>query len=227
MGWILGIDTAGPVVSAALCDASGADRGTWSARVVRGADGVLLPALHELLQQASAHGAPLAGVAVTTGPGAFTGLRVGVATALGIAFARQVPVFAVSSLAARAQLHRGPRVLALLDARKGKVYAGLYDTTVQPPRLLAPEVDAPLADVLTGAPVLATGEGALRFADELQAAGATLAPDPGQGVALEVARLGHHTPPADPTAIRLRYLRPADAKLPEPGKGTIHPRTKS
>lgn len=227
MEWMLGIDTAGPVVSAAACDANGADRGTWSARVVRGADGVLLPALTELLESMEQQGGTLRAVAVATGPGGFTGLRVGVATALGLAFARKVPVVPISSLAARANLVVAARVLSLLDARKGKVYAGLYDTTGTLPVLLGEETDAPLETVLPDPHAVAVGEGALRFAEALSTAGIVVVPDAGRGAALEVARLGLMGAPVDPTAVQLRYLRPADAKLPAPGKGTILPRTSS
>ena len=227
MTWTLGIDTAGPVVSAALCDAAGNDRGTWSERVVRGADGVLLPAVAALLDTLTEEGATLRAVAVATGPGGFTGLRVGVATALGLAFARQVPVVPVSSLAARAQLVQAPRVLSLLDARKGKVYAGLYDARGPEPVLLSPEVDVPLETLLPCPDTVAVGEGAARFADALTAAGLRLARDPAQGAALAVARLSLRREPVDPTAVQLRYLRPADAKLPAPGKGIILPRSSS
>ena len=91
MSAVLGIDTAGPVVGAAVVG-WGPPR-QWSCRIVRGADGVLLPAIADLVAPAT----PLAGVAVSVGPGAFTGLRVGVATALGIAVSRGVPVICVSS----------------------------------------------------------------------------------------------------------------------------------
>ncbi len=227
MAWTLGIDTAGPVVSAAVCDADGNDQGTWAARVVRGADGVLLPAVAALLDILAKNGATLRAIAVATGPGGFTGLRVGVSTALGLAVARQVPVVPVSSLAARARLVREPRVLSLLDARKGKVYAGLYDTTGPHPELLSPEVDAPLDALLPCPGAVAVGEGAVRFEAALTAAGLRLAAEPDRGAALEVARLALRADPEDPTAVQLRYLRPADAKLPAPGKGTILPRSSS
>lgn len=86
---VLGIDTAGPVVGAALIGPN-LER-TWSERVVRGADAVLIPAIARLLEGAPA----LSAVAVSIGPGAFTSLRVGVSTALGFAMSSGVDVVCV------------------------------------------------------------------------------------------------------------------------------------
>ena len=71
-------------------------------------------------------------VAIGAGPGSFTGLRIGMATAKGIAFAAECPLWAVSSLAALAHAAgRDPDaiVVAVLDARRGEVYAGAYRAT--------------------------------------------------------------------------------------------------
>ncbi len=65
-------------------------------------------------------------IAVGAGPGSFTGLRIGMATAKGIAFAAGKPLWAVSSLAALAFDVKHPSVAAVLDARRGEIFAGCY-----------------------------------------------------------------------------------------------------
>ena len=65
-------------------------------------------------------------VAIGAGPGSFTSLRIGMATAKGIAFAAGRPLWAVSSLAALASPADGELVVAVLDARRGEVYAGVF-----------------------------------------------------------------------------------------------------
>jgi tRNA threonylcarbamoyladenosine biosynthesis protein TsaB len=153
---LLLVDTAGPVVGLAGFE-DGAVVYTASARVAAGTEAWL----GEHLERALAALGGLDRVAVTVGPGAFTGVRVGVAAALGAAFARAVPVAPLSSLSLRAALAPGePRVLSLLDARKGRLYAGWFDTRSPVPRPLGPEVDALPADAVAGSPGAAVGEGA-------------------------------------------------------------------
>lgn len=213
-GAVLGIDTAGPVVGAAVSSSSG-ETMDWFERIVRGADGVLVPAIGTLLEHLRGDGTVLERVAVSTGPGGFTGLRVGVSTALGLAVARQVPVVAVSSLAARAALVPGEaRVLALLDARKGRVYAGLFDTRGDVPVALGPERDVDPGEAMPDGPFVAVGEGALVYAAAVRDAGGVLANDAGRSAAPAVARLGHLGAPLDPGEVQLRYIRPPDAQVP-------------
>jgi tRNA threonylcarbamoyladenosine biosynthesis protein TsaB len=211
---VLGVDTAGPVVSAALWwgDAPGP---AWSARIVRGADGVLMPAIVSLLSQAAARGTPPERVAVAVGPGSFTGLRVGVATALGLAMSRDLPVVPVSSLQARAAaVPNERRVLALLDARKGRVYAGLFDSMGALPRPLGDELDVAPEVPLAWDVGIAIGEGARVHAEALAAAGWRLAAASDAGAAPEVARLGASLVPVDAALVQLQYIRPPDAQRP-------------
>lgn len=211
---LLGIDTAAPEVGAALWLGDGPGP-AWSARAVRGADAVLLPAVQELLAWLDTQGLALNAVAVTVGPGAFTGLRVGVATALGLAVARSLPVVPVDALAARAGMAwDAPVVLALLDARKGRVYAGTFAVEGGLPAPLSPPGDLELADALPRAPFLAVGEGARTFAATLLAAGGTMHPQATACPAPAVARLGALLPRLDAGAVALHYLRGADAIPP-------------
>ncbi|MCB9778342.1 MAG: tRNA (adenosine(37)-N6)-threonylcarbamoyltransferase complex dimerization subunit type 1 TsaB [Alphaproteobacteria bacterium] len=214
--WVLAVDTASPVVGAALRAPDGTSE-HWSERVVRGADRRLVPAVAGLLAQADAAGAVIARLGVVVGPGAFTGLRVGVATVLGVATARGVPVVPLSSLRVRAAAAPGhAQVLALLDARKGRVYAGLFDTTGQTPVALADECDAPLAEVLPAAPFVAVGEGALVHADAIAAAGGRVLAGPAS-TAATAALLAACAPDGDALDagdVALRYLRAPDAVPP-------------
>ncbi|MCK6507010.1 tRNA (adenosine(37)-N6)-threonylcarbamoyltransferase complex dimerization subunit type 1 TsaB [Myxococcota bacterium] len=215
---VLGIDTAAPVIGAALWlrDRPGP---AWQLRAVRGADVALLPAVQRLLGELERVGLALDRVAVTVGPGAFTGLRVGVATALGLALSRGLPVAPVDALLARAcrvppdPADPGP-ILALLDARKGRVYAAAFAPTDDLPAALGPAVDLPLDAVLPAPPFLATGEGACGFADRIVAAGGRVHPQADASAAPAVARLGARLPALDAGAVALRYLRDADAVPP-------------
>ncbi len=112
-------------------------------------------------------------IAVGLGPGSFTGLRVGVASARGLGAALGLPVIGVCTLDALARGIEAPAAgrprLALLDARRGELFAALYGGSGE--RLWGPWVGGPgalcerLAE-LRLAP-LAAGSGALRFSDEL------------------------------------------------------------
>lgn len=89
----------------------------------------LFAQIDDALRRAGLAREALSAVAVTRGPGSFTGLRVGVATAKGIAFALGIPTVGISSLQALAAAGRGfsGMVVPLLDARKGQVYGAVYD----------------------------------------------------------------------------------------------------
>jgi tRNA threonylcarbamoyladenosine biosynthesis protein TsaB len=153
---------------------------------------------------------------VGVGPGGFTGLRLGISTARALAQARGLPVVGVSSLEAlaRAVEHDGP-VAALIDARRGEVFAAVYEhgEPRMAPLAIAPQALAPR---LAGA--LAVGDGAVRFREELERAGARIPADgsPAHRVsALMVCRLGRAREPADRDALLPDYRREPDAVPPK------------
>jgi tRNA threonylcarbamoyladenosine biosynthesis protein TsaB len=162
-------------------------------------------------------------IAVGTGPGSFTGLRIGIATARGLAQGRRLPLVGVGSLAALARGLAGqPEVdarplLPVIDARRGQVFAALYDrdgNELWKPLVADPAELTELLGELEGSP-LAAGDGAVRFRAELEAAGVTVAPpeDPVHGIsARDVCALGESTAEAPPDRIEPVYLRPPDAK---------------
>jgi tRNA threonylcarbamoyladenosine biosynthesis protein TsaB len=134
----------------------------------------LLPAVDALLGEAGVAIAEVAGFAVSIGPGSFTGLRIGVATLKGLAFGAPRPVAAVPTLAAlalRAQPGAGP-VIALLDARRGEVYAAGYG---EPGRL---EPDALPEGLYTAHELAARLPAACRLVGEIAACGGALRAGP-------------------------------------------------
>jgi tRNA threonylcarbamoyladenosine biosynthesis protein TsaB len=128
-GVVLGIDTGGPIGSfGVVADSRLAAAATRSSL----SHGFELPAaVDEVLESAGASLSDLTAIAVAIGPGSFTGLRVGLSYAKGIAAARKISIVGVSSLDALAlcagsALAEGASIYPLIDARKGEVYTGLY-----------------------------------------------------------------------------------------------------
>lgn len=85
-----------------------------------------LPWAEQLLADAGISRAQLDAIAISRGPGAFTGVRLAIALAQGIALALDRPVLAVSTLQVIATQAAGPRILAAIDARMGEVYVGAF-----------------------------------------------------------------------------------------------------
>jgi tRNA threonylcarbamoyladenosine biosynthesis protein TsaB len=155
----------------------------------------LLDMSHQLLAGAGVAWNQIDRIAVGLGPGTFTGLRVGVATARGLAQSLDVELVGISSLqtlAAAALGDEADAVLAVIDARRGEVFAAAYELAEQglvhqlaPPRPLPPQQLQSVigeAHETLGAPGagprrwLAVGDGAVRFRGEIQDAGLPIAP---------------------------------------------------
>ncbi|MCA1664057.1 MAG: tRNA (adenosine(37)-N6)-threonylcarbamoyltransferase complex dimerization subunit type 1 TsaB [Myxococcales bacterium] len=121
-------------------------------RVVTTHSDALLAMIDEAFVEANVAPADLDVVACGAGPGSFTGLRIGLATAKGLCFALAKPLVMISSLAALAARAPDGRVLASLDALKGEVYAGFFLVTAGVPlvdgreMVLSPAKLAPLSD---------------------------------------------------------------------------------
>jgi tRNA threonylcarbamoyladenosine biosynthesis protein TsaB len=181
--------------------------------------------LLELDALLAAHGRPLGDVeliALSIGPGTFTGLRIGLATALGLAFGTELRIAPVSTLAAMAwQAREHACVVPLLDARKAQVYAGVYGPDAQLLRADCVCAPAELAAQLTGeGPVHLLGSGAERYRGALEEAfGARavfLPPERGVPRASSVGVLGQRLASAGgallPEQVEPAYLRPPDAR---------------
>lgn len=140
-----------------------------------GASSLLLPAVDEAMRIAGLEPRDLAAVAVSGGPGSFTGLRIAAATAKAMVRALGVPLYAWSGLlATAAALRNEPRpIAALFDARNREVFAGAWRFQGDGVReAIAPAI-LPIAEVIAGlagrAPLF-TGDGAALHAAELEAA---------------------------------------------------------
>lgn len=203
----------------------------------------LLAMSGELLAQAGIRWSALQRIAVGIGPGRFTGLRVGVATARGLAQSLDAELTGVSSLQAlalAASIHEpGRAILAVIDARRGEAFAAAYPSTVQFARErragepLQGEIELPRAlgaaqlrsivvelerrGALPGERWLAVGDGALRFASELQRAGLEVAAEAAGLHAIDplaICELGASAPRGEATAqILPDYRRTPDATL--------------
>lgn len=156
---LLGLDTATSTAGLAVLD--GTTVLAEARRDTRGRGADVLVGIDELCRAANVAPHQLDAVAVGAGPGSFTGLRIGMATAKGIAFAAGRPLWAVSSLAALAddarreltiraessdsRTNAPPIIVAVLDARRGEVFAGCFrdGVALTDERVLAPDALAP------------------------------------------------------------------------------------
>jgi tRNA threonylcarbamoyladenosine biosynthesis protein TsaB len=187
---ILAFDTATDVATSALVS-DGEVLGERTSRAV-----TLLEDVDALLRQAGTHTRELEALAVGTGPGSFTGVRIGLATARGLALALGLPVAGVSTLDALAA--GAPGAFPVIDARRGEVFV--------PGRVLAP------AEVEVGRRRLCVGSGALRYRDILEANGAEIPPDADERHLPRArfhAQLAHDFRPAE--EVEPLYLRVPDA----------------
>jgi tRNA threonylcarbamoyladenosine biosynthesis protein TsaB len=176
----------------------------------------LMPAVVDAMARAGIGWRDLDAIAVGVGPGTFTGLRIGLATARALASANGLPLRRVSSLGALAAGIEAPLRLPLIDARRGELFGALYEAGDQ---LWAPFAARPeeLVERLRegGLSPLAAGDGSVRFRGMLEEAGIPVPADDSQAHvvrALHVCRLGDEAPDEPPEAVLPDYLRDPDAK---------------
>lgn len=232
---ILGLDTATPATVAGVLREDGV---TFEARHDPAPDERpghatrLLGLVDEVLAAAGVELAAVDRIAVGVGPGSFTGLRIGIATARGLAQATGAELAGVSTLRALALNAPDPErtKVAAIDARRGEVFAAAWtgDTEVMAPAALTPDaLAARLREMAGGSPnaprggadapssPLALGDGAVRFRGELQPAGAEVPPDGDELhriAARHVCRLGAVARPAGIDAVVPHYIRAPDAR---------------
>lgn len=223
--YVLGIESATPVAAVAVAG----DGGILAERMVfnqRTHSVNLLPMIKAVLEESEVDRRDLAGIAVSGGPGSFTGLRIGMSTAKALAQVLGLPVTGISTLEALAYPLAGQRGLAcpILNARKNEVYAAVYDYTCTITRLAGPMAVRPekLAEILLklGRPVIFLGDGVPPYGSILKARLGNLAGfapfssnfPRGAAVAelgLVAFREGRGVDPAD---LRPQYVRPSEAE---------------
>lgn len=229
---VLAIDTATITASAALWR-----DGVVLATVAHDSSGhssELLPMIDAMCRGQGILPTQLTAVAIGLGPGSFTGLRIGMATAKGVAFAAQLEMWGVSSLAAVAlqmadalpEAERATTLLVpILDARRNEVYLGAY-RSVAPDRVVAVVAETVLAPTAVAeyiggargalAQVVLAGDGLTVFADVLGALAFAKLPmqTPCAGAVARLAASGEHLNMLDHgTPV---YIRPSEAEVNYP-----------
>ncbi|MBV9839686.1 MAG: tRNA (adenosine(37)-N6)-threonylcarbamoyltransferase complex dimerization subunit type 1 TsaB [Solirubrobacterales bacterium] len=188
----------------------------------------LLALVAELLERGHAGWERIERIAVGVGPGTFTGLRIGIATARALARARSIPLVGVSTLESLALGATGIAedrvILTVLDARRGEAFAAAWRPSAtdasRPAPLLAPQAISPPALASATAELapasVAVGEGALEFRQVLERSGIWV-PDERSGAhpvsARHHCRLASLLSASDPDQIRPDYLRLPDAEI--------------
>lgn len=230
---VLAFDTATRATAVALVDYAPGSSPAWEARddpavgQRPGHAGRLLPLIGEVLARSGASWADVDRLAVGTGPGTFTGLRIGIATAHGLARAsgrELVGVCTLDSLAltARRSGIEGP-LMAVIDARRNEVFAAAWDVgstigrdrpILEPTVLTPPELEAWATRL--GPAGHAVGDGALAFSEPITAAG--LQVPPADSALHRVSATGHcelavALTPGRPDAVQPNYLRVPDAEI--------------
>jgi tRNA threonylcarbamoyladenosine biosynthesis protein TsaB len=221
---LLAADTATPSLSVAVTD-GGEVRAEITVRRRQTHTRTLMRQLEAVLELAGVELAELDGLAAVAGPGSFTGLRIGLSTVKGIAMGLGKPAVGVSALEGLARQLPGVSgsIHALIDARKGQVYRGMFRwegdrlTELAEPSVLGPEAAA--AELRPGS--ILVGDGARLYGEAMTR---------WTGSPFRVAPSGVHTlrastaarmarekmaagAPCDPAGLLPQYLRPSDAEL--------------
>jgi tRNA threonylcarbamoyladenosine biosynthesis protein TsaB len=221
---ILALDTSMGACSAALLRADGTQQAIFARQVpmARGHAEALLPMVAEIMDEAGVEFAAVDRIAATLGPGSFTGVRIAIAAARGIALVTDAKLWGTDSLTVMAWVTlaessaEGPFAVAV-DARRSMLYLGLFDgegKRLQGPVLVAP--DAAIALLPEGCNKV-FGSGAAFLAEAALASGLRLEaslPDlqPSAANLAELALKADETLPS----LRPLYLRAPDAKPQAP-----------
>lgn len=172
--WTLAIETSVLTSSVALLDGE-VVQAESTVKTARGHASRLLPMVESVLETAGITTADLDLIVVPLGPGSFTGIRIGLSTAKGLAWALKIPAVGICSLEilARGSGIQNTPIVSVLDARKGEVFLGIYrvDSAGELEVILPPMVSKPLEALecvegaLSGTEALYVGEGVRAYPD--------------------------------------------------------------
>ncbi|MBO8126288.1 MAG: tRNA (adenosine(37)-N6)-threonylcarbamoyltransferase complex dimerization subunit type 1 TsaB [Firmicutes bacterium] len=171
---LLAFDSSTPVGSVAVLS-GGEVKAELTLSVQRTHSEHLMPAVEEVVAASGLNLEQLDALAVGTGPGSYTGIRIALGTAMGIGYALNLPVVGIPTLdtLAMAVWPAPGVVVSLLDARRNEVYCGIYRTKPRPPYLIQQEEPAvekltSLPQKVQGEPVTFVGPGALLHQETLE-----------------------------------------------------------
>ncbi|HET6546852.1 MAG TPA: tRNA (adenosine(37)-N6)-threonylcarbamoyltransferase complex dimerization subunit type 1 TsaB, partial [Solirubrobacter sp.] len=213
---VIGLDTSTAATSVAVLRADGREVELRDDPAKPRHAATLQPLLEQALADAGTTWEVVERICVGVGPGGFTGLRVGIATARALAQSHGLPIVGVSSLEALARGSGEREVLAVIDARRGEVFAAAYRGELC---TLEPVAIAPAALAERAPSRVAVGDGAVRFRAELERAGVAVPPDDShvhRVSALMVCRLGRAREPVARDALLPDYRREPDAAPQNP-----------
>ena len=219
------MDTSTVGCSTALWRDGGVVARCW-AEMARGQSEALVPMIQDVMIEAKHAFEDLDAVAVTVGPGAFTGLRIGLAAARGMALALGVPCLGVTTLETIAHgvdkaVRSGRNLLTVLDTKREDIYVQAFDQGLDPIGPAAAVAIEAVREFLPMEAVVIAGDVAERVLGVLEQEFPDITKAPGPGipdaaVVAEIAaarwHLGQDAPLPEPL-----YLRPPDAKLPKDG----------
>jgi tRNA threonylcarbamoyladenosine biosynthesis protein TsaB len=179
----------------------------------------LLSLAAELLGAAELAWSDVEMVAVGAGPGSYTGLRIALATARGVALAHRSRLVGVSSLRALAEPVRDRVAVAVIDARRGEAFIAVYrgGEELLAPRVCRPDELAAFAR-MGGPDALAVGDGAIRFGEFLEQAGVAVAPVASDLHRVSGGAICRLAASGSVAAAMPDYLRAADAELALDGR---------